>query len=99
MAARRRAHLPRAGALQIAAPQLSSTDDGEYGANYTYFGGQGGGGFEFRVSRRVALNLDVVGFVRKRIDDGRVPEFIDDRTVITDTSGGVLFRGGLVFWW
>lgn len=95
------AHISRAQVRsEIAAPQLSSTDDGEYGANYTYFGGQGGGGFEFRVSRRVALNLDVVGFVRKRIDDGRVPEFIDYRTGrTTDTSGGALFRGGLVFWW
>ena len=95
------AHISRAQVRsEIAAPQLSSTDDGEYGANYTYFGGQGGGGFEFRVSRRVALNLDVVGFVRKRIDDGRVPEFIDDRTGrTTDTSGGALVRGGLVFWW
>jgi hypothetical protein len=83
------------------APQLRLTDDGtQFGADYTYFGGQGGGGLEFRVSRRVALNLDVVGFVRKRIDDGRKPEFIDyDTGRTTNTSGGALIRGGLTFWW
>ena len=96
------AHISRAQVrYDRPAKQLSLTDDGtEYGADYTYFGGQGGGGLEFRVSRRVALNLDVVGFVRKRIDDGRLPEFIDERTQqTTNTSGGALIRGGLTFWW
>lgn len=95
-------HISRAQVRSdFAAKQLSLTDDGtQFGADYTYFGGQGGGGLEFRVSRRVALNLDVVGFVRKRIDEGRLPEFIDERTgQTTNTSGGALIRGGLTFWW
>lgn len=81
--------------------QLQPVDDGsQYGETYTYFGGQGGGGLEFRVSRRVSLNLDVVGFVRKRIDEGRTPEFIDyENGRTTNTSGGALIRGGLTFWW
>lgn len=98
------AHISRAQVRsELAAPQLSRNDDGsQYGANYTYFGGQGGGGFEFRLSRRVALNLDSLGFVRKRIDDDarRTPEFIDYKTGrTTNSSGGALVRGGLTFWW
>ncbi|APR82900.1 Hypothetical protein A7982_08249 [Minicystis rosea] len=96
------AHISRAQVRsEFAAPQLRETDDGrQYGANYTYFGGQGGGGLEFRLSRRVALNLDALGFVRKRIDDGKTPEFIDYQSGrTTNTSGGALIRGGLTFWW
>lgn len=85
------------------APQLSVVDGGsQYGTTYMYFGGQGGGGFEFRLSRRVALNLDVLGFVRKRIGDTEhtPAEFTDPRThQTTNTSGGALMRGGLTFWW
>jgi hypothetical protein len=69
--------------------------------SYTYAGGQAGGGFEFRLSRHVALDLDVVGFIRKRIDGGDgTPEFTDPSTgQTTDVSGGALGRGGLTFWW
>lgn len=94
------AHLSRASVRSdIPAPQLSLTRDGDYGTKYTYFGGQGGAGLEVRASRHVAINLDVLGFVRKRIDDGRAPEFIDyDTGKTTNTSGGALIRGGLTFW-
>jgi hypothetical protein len=83
------------------ATTLLSTSDGQtYGATYTYFGGQGGGGFEFRLSRRVALDLDAVGFVRKRIGDIQAPEFVDLNTgKTTNVSGGGIFRGGINFWW
>ncbi len=85
------------------APQLQPVDGGsQYGATYTYAGGQGGGGFEFRLSKRVALHLDALGFVRKRIDDGadRSPEFIDPATgQTTNVSAGALVRGGVNFWW
>jgi opacity protein-like surface antigen len=75
-------------------------DGGEYGATYTYAGGQGGGGFEFRLSRRVALDLDGLGFVRTRIGNIDQPEFIDHETGrTTNVSGGALIRGGLTFWW
>jgi hypothetical protein len=84
------------------AQQLQQVGDGTYGATYTYAGGQGGGGFEFRLSRRVALDLDALGFVRTRIGDvdPRYPEFIDhDTNKTSNTSGGALIRGGLTFWW
>ncbi|MGZ3450766.1 MAG: outer membrane protein [Polyangiales bacterium] len=68
--------------------------------NYSYFGGLFGGGIEFRVGRKVALNFDVRGFVRGRTDEAarQTPEFraADGRT--TNTSGGALFTGGLTFY-
>jgi hypothetical protein len=85
---------------ETSSPLLGSTEDGKYGADYNYFGGQGGAGLEFRIGRRVGLNLDVLGFMRKRTDDGRMPEYVDASTgQTTNSSGGVLFRGGLNFWW
>jgi hypothetical protein len=97
------AHISRAQVKsEFPAPQLSVNREGEYSATYTYFGGQGGGGFEFRLSKRIALNLDGVGFIRKRIDEhaARMPEFIDPNNgKTTNTSAGALIRGGLTFWW
>jgi len=67
---------------------------------YSYFGGQGGIGLEFRVSRLVALNVDLLGFVRERTDEGGPAEFTDPVTgQTTNKSGGGLLRGGLTFWW
>jgi len=69
--------------------------------HYSYFGGQGGLGVEFRIARHFALNLDALGFVRERIDSGAAsnPEFKDPQTGQTsNTSGGVLFRGGMTFY-
>lgn len=83
----------------FASPLLTANGEGSFGAEYTYFGGQLGAGLEFRVSRHVALNLDVVGFMRKRTDDGRLPEYSDPEKGTTNTSGGALLRGGLTFWW
>lgn len=68
--------------------------------HYSYFGAMFGGGLEFRVARKVALNFDIRGFVRGRTDDKaqNKPEFTaaDGRT--TNSSGGALFTGGLTFY-
>lgn len=97
-------------------PLLTAASDGTgYSADYKYFGGQLGVGLEFRLSRRLAFNVDVLGFVRSRSDvDGdkhgkndmnstassKPPEFINAETgQTTNTSGGGLFRGGLTLWW
>ncbi len=96
---RRHELLARQGQLRLLLAALSSNNDGTFGAEYSYFGGQAGGGLEFRVSRHVALNIDVVGFMRKRTDDGRVPEYSDPDKGTTNSSGGALLRGGLTFWW
>jgi hypothetical protein len=69
---------------------------------YGYFGGQLGLGLEFRVGRKTALNLDVLGFLRGRTDEKARfdPEFVDpDTGDATNTSGGGLFRGGVTFYW
>lgn len=69
-------------------------------AEYSYFGGQGGVGLEFRISRLIALNVDALAFVRKRSDDGGKPEFKDlDTGKTTNSSAGGLLRGGMTFWW
>ena len=85
------------------APQLGLVDGGtQYGATYTYAGGQGGGGFELRLSRRVALHLDALGFIRTRIDSNAdaAPEFTDPQTgKTTNLSAGALIRGGVNLWW
>jgi hypothetical protein len=83
----------------LPSPLLTPVDGGIYGATYNYFGGQGGGGFEFRLSRRVALDMDVIGFVRERIGEIQQPEFINAAGQTTNVSGGAIFRGGLTFWW
>jgi hypothetical protein len=84
---------------EFGSPLLSSNGDGTFGADYSYFGGHGGAGLELRASRHFALNVDVVGFMRKRTDSGLTPEFSDPDRGTTNSSGGALFRGGLTFWW
>lgn len=69
---------------------------------YGYFGVQGGAGFEFRVAKKTALNIDLIGFVRGRTDQAAAtnPEFTDKATGRrSNTSGGGLLRGGLTFYW
>jgi len=63
--------------------------------DYAYFGGELGAGLELRVSPWLAINGDLRGFVRERMDDDPRPEFVDlvnDRT--TDTSGGLTLNLG-----
>lgn len=70
--------------------------------DYSYFGGQLGLGLEFRLTHKVSLNLDVIGFIRGRTDEKarHQPEFVDQDTGrTTNTSGGGLFRGGVTFYW
>ena len=93
---------------------LTPAKDGNgFSADYKYFGGQLGAGLEFRLSKRLAFNVDVMGFVRSRsdVDDdhqnkngqtapAKAPEYVNAVTgQTTNTSGGGLFRGGLTLWW
>jgi len=68
--------------------------------HYSYFGGQLGAGVEFRLSRVVSLNADLIGFVRGRTDSRarENPEFTNGNKS-TNTSGGGLVRGGITFYW
>jgi len=77
----------------------SGYDSTEY--KFGYFGGTAGVGLEFRLSKVVALNFDLRGFVRGRVDDNKrdYPEFVASNGRTTNTSGGGLFQGGLTFYW
>jgi hypothetical protein len=68
-----------------------------YNYNYTYFGGQAGIGLELRLTRVLAFNVDVRGFVRTRTDQlaESHPEFTNAQGQTSNTSGGGLFTGGM----
>ena len=63
----------------------------------TYIGGQGGFGVELRLAPVFALNADVRGVIRHRVDSDPRPEFIDGVRA-TDTSGGALVTFGGTFY-
>lgn len=65
---------------------------------YSYFGGQGGAGIEIRLSRVVALNFDLRGFLRSRTDGRGPAEFVDASGRTTNTSAGALVNGGITFY-
>jgi hypothetical protein len=69
-------------------------------ASYAYFGGQAGGGLELRLSRSLALNADLRGFLRSRTDAlaSTQPEFIDQNGRSTNTSAGALLTGGMTLY-
>jgi hypothetical protein len=72
-------------------------DVGSDDQTWGYFGGQTGFGFDVTLDPRVALNLDILGFLRGRTDSraAREPEFTDERGRVTNTSGGGMVRGGI----
>jgi opacity protein-like surface antigen len=78
----------------------SAACSGPADRHYTYFGGQAGGGLEIRLSRAIALNADVRGFIRTRIDDQAQsqPEFTDQYGRTSNSSGGALFTGGMTIY-
>jgi len=63
----------------------------------THVGGQAGVGLELRVAPAFALNVDVRGILRHRIDSDPRPEFFDG-TRGTNTSGGALLTFGATFY-
>jgi hypothetical protein len=90
------------GADVTIAPRNGEPNFKRHDESYSYFGGQLGLGLEVRVSRRIAISGDLLGFVRGRTDDraDTVPEFTDPNTHrATNTSGGGLLRIGATFYW
>ena len=71
--------------------------------DFVHLGGEAGAGFEFRLNPAIALNLDVRGFLRQRVDSDPRPEFVEvDNTGFvtrtTNTSGGATINlGGTVY--
>jgi hypothetical protein len=71
-------------------------------SHYRYVGVDAGVGLEIRFARKVALDIDLVGFLRTRTDRAarESPEFVDPETGQTsNTSGGGLARLGLAYYW
>jgi hypothetical protein len=83
--------------------QQPNLADRGYEDSYTYFGGHGGMGLEFRVSPLVGINIDGLAFVRGRTDDdgnGQYPEYLDPETgESSNASVAGLLRAGVTFWW
>lgn len=95
------AHMSHAS-VTAEANAARNTTGAKLETEYSYIGGQAGIGMEFRIGRRVGLNFDALGFLRKRTDENadRTWEFVNPETgQKTNTSAGLLFRGGLNFWW
>ena len=71
-----------------------------YSQDYSYFGGQAGIGLELRLTRVLALNVDLRGFVRSRTDQlaQQTPEFTNAQGQSTNTSGGGLLTGGMTLY-
>ena len=65
--------------------------------NMTHVGGQAGLGLEFRLAPAFALNADVRGVLRHRIDGDPRPEFTDGARS-SNTSGGALITFGGTFY-
>ncbi len=87
------------GGLALSSARVTHASDGTRD-NWSYAGVDGGVGVEFRLSRKLALDVDLVGFVRGRTDSAadRNPEFVDEVTGRTsNTSGGGLMRVGIAF--
>ena len=61
----------------------------------SFFGGQLGLGVEVRVSHRIAIAADLIGFIRGRTDDHPDVSELSQR----DSRGGGLLRGGVTFYW
>lgn len=63
-----------------------------------YLGLQGGLGLDIRLDPLLALNIDILAFMRGRLDSraAREPEFIDSSGRVSNTSGGGMLRGGVV---
>ncbi len=82
--------------------QIENETEGSFEERYSYFGLQTGLGIEGRISKKVALGADILGFVRGRSDarPNTRPEFVDEDTHrATNASGGGLVRGGITFYW
>jgi len=77
---------------------LLAFDGKQYSGEYDYFGGQLGLGVELRLGQHFGINLDAMGFIRTRTDDGPRPEFVSPSGQQTNTSGGFLTRAGINFW-
>lgn len=67
-------------------------------SNFAYFGAQTGIGLEVGLGSRVALDFELRGFVRQRVDSAPEPEFVSNRGQVSNASAGGLLSMGLTFY-
>lgn len=71
--------------------------------DFTHVGGEVGAGLEFRLNPHIALNFDVRGFLRQRVDSDPRPEYVEvdgfgNILRTTNTSGGATLNlGGTIY--
>jgi hypothetical protein len=88
------------GGLGLASARVEHADGSL--SRYSYVGVNGGVGLEFRFWQRIAVDTDVMFFVRDHTDDevARAPEFYDPATRrYTNASKGAVLRAGLAYYW
>ena len=88
------------GGLGLASARVEHADGSL--SRYSYVGVNGDVGLEFRFWQRIAVDTDVMFFVRDHTDDevASRPEFVDPVTRrYTNTSKGAIFRAGLAYYW
>lgn len=67
-------------------------------SNFAYFGAQTGIGLEVGLGSHFALDFQLRGFMRQRIDSAPEPEFISSSGQTTNASGGGLLSMGLNYY-
>jgi hypothetical protein len=71
--------------------------------NFAHVGGELGAGLEFRLNPHIAVNFDVRGFLRQRVDSDPRPEYVevdefDNVLRTTNTSAGATLNlGGTIY--
>jgi len=88
------------GGINFSGAEVEHADQSK--SRYRYFGLDAGVGLEFRLSHQLALDTDLLGFVRRRTDRAAdsSPEFVDPVTGHTsNSSAGGLARVGLAYSW
>lgn len=90
------------GGLGFAAAHVNRGYTPTYGGGYNYrpsssdfgyFGAQTGIGLEVGLGTRVALDFELRGFLRQRIDSAPEPEFVRGNQVTNASAGGLLSMG------
>ena len=67
-------------------------------SNFAYFGAQTGIGLEVGLGSHFALDFQLRGFMRQRIDSAPEPEFISSSGQTTNASAGGLLSAGLSYY-
>lgn len=95
-------YMPLGLHLSGARVELEETPGAWDTRKYSYLGLQAGVGGEVRLSPRVALPIELIGFARGRTDEAarNEPEFVDEETkLVTNSSAGALLRVGATIYW